>query len=63
MQRYEWQSDRISAHRTAVYKLERQHPEHWSRNIRNWHLPEWVVLNTSSKASNDNLLMHFIFSL
>ena len=39
--------DKITmAKRTAVYQLAKAvHPERWSKNIRNWSLPEVVTLN------------------
>lgn len=52
-QRHQGKGHEISAHRTAVYETaKQQHPERWSRNIRNWHLSDYVVLNPKNKAKN-----------
>jgi transposase InsO family protein len=52
-QRHEGHSLEIMNRRTTVYKIAKQkYPERWSRQIRNWHLPDVVILNPSGKEKN-----------
>nr|WP_168185713.1 IS3 family transposase [Acidiferrobacter sp. SPIII_3] len=44
----------IFAHRTRIYEAARaQHPERWSRSIRNWSLPAEVWLNRPTEECQD----------
>lgn len=53
-QRHNGQSDEILARRKQVYRQAQQrHPERWSGEIRNWDLPNQVILNPSN-ASRQN---------
>lgn len=50
-QRHQGGSAKISMQRENVYQLAKKlHPERWSKNIKNWHLPKKVVLNPSGKT-------------
>jgi len=52
IQRHQGRSTAISAQREKVYQLAKEeHPERWSKNIRNWNLPKTVVLNPSGKTN------------
>lgn len=49
-QRHKGKANEISYLRTIVYETaQKKYPERWSRNIRNWHLPQRVILNPSGK--------------
>lgn len=61
-QRHNGLDKAIMKKRDAVYKLaQKQNPERWSGNTRNWILPETVTLNPNKNknqiASNDNVLL------
>ncbi|WP_167792034.1 hypothetical protein [Soehngenia longivitae] len=43
--------------RKGTYKnAKAKHPERWSKNIRNWSLPEYVSLNPISEEEVKNIL-------
>jgi len=50
-QRHNREDKRIFTTRTKVYEdAKAQNPARWSKNIRNWHLPEIVILNPDKKG-------------
>ena len=56
-QRHYGLDKRIMENRIETYeKAKAKHPERWSKNIRNWSLPEYVSLNPISQEEADNLL-------
>ncbi len=47
----------IMENRTKVYEKARtKHPERWSKNIRNWTLPEYVALNPLTEKELNSAL-------
>ncbi len=50
-QRHYGLDKRIMENRIKVYEeAKRQHPECWSRNTRDWSLPEYVALNPTKEG-------------
>lgn len=48
----------IMENRTKVYeKAKMNHPERWSKNIRNWSLPKYVSLNPISENEAKNIII------
>lgn len=44
--------NRIKTYEEAKAK----HPERWTKNIRDWSLPEYVALNPISEEELDNII-------
>jgi hypothetical protein len=43
--------------RKEIYeKAKRKHPERWSKNIRNWVLPEYVSLNPINEDDTKSII-------
>lgn len=52
-QRHAGEDTLIMEKRHKVYQeAKKRHPERWSGNTRNWHLPEVVMLNPGRKSNN-----------
>ena len=52
-QRHSGQTDQVMDNRKAVYEAARIiNPKRWSRNIRDWNLPEQVWLNPEKNADD-----------
>jgi len=43
-------------------KAQAAHPERWSREIRDWSLPEYVTLNPMKENEVKNILMNKIYN-
>lgn len=56
-QRHYGLDKRIMENRIKTYeKAKAKHPERWSKNIRNWTLPEYVSLSPISEEEFKNLI-------
>jgi len=53
----------IMQKRIETYKkAQAAHPERWSREIRDWSLPEYVTLNPMKENEVKNILMNKIYN-
>jgi putative transposase len=53
--RHNGTADKIMKKRKTVYNTAREsHPERWTRNIRNWELPDTVSLNPTKENERNN---------
>lgn len=56
-QRHYGLDQKVMENRRKVYeKAKENHPERWSKNIRNWELPEYVALNPIAEEEVKDLL-------
>lgn len=59
-QRHNGLDQMIMINRDKVYTSAKQlHPERWSRNTRNWELPQFVSLNPNKKDKNQWIINEF----
>ena len=56
-QRHYGLDKKVMEKRKGIYKKAKvKHPERWSKNIRNWSLPEYVSLNPISEEEANNII-------
>jgi putative transposase len=54
--RHNGTADKIMKKRKKVYNAAKEaHPERWTRNIRNWKLPDTVALNPTEKSEDSTI--------